>query len=146
MLGLAAAAPGQEIEVAKAELELARDVREVERRALVASNLPLTAREAEIFWPLYGDYRRDRSKASARRQALIVELSASGNALTDEAASRLLDEYLSLERADLEARTRWVKRFTRVLAGRQVARFFQIENKLDAQTRMELAALIPLVR
>jgi hypothetical protein len=39
-----------------------------------------------------------------------------------------------------------VKQFAKVLPGTKVARFYQIENKLDAVVRYEMAGQIPLVK
>ena len=40
----------------------------------------------------------------------------------------------------------FVPRFGKVIPATQVARFFQIDNKLDAVINAELAKLIPLAR
>ena len=37
------------------------------------------------------------------------------------------------------------RRFSKALPGRKVARFYQIENKMDAIVRYELAETIPVV-
>ena len=39
----------------------------------------------------------------------------------------------------------YVAEFAKVLPGRKVARFYQIENKMDAVIRYDLAATIPVV-
>ena len=39
----------------------------------------------------------------------------------------------------------YVGEFAKVLPGRTVARFYQIENKMDAVLRYDLAAHIPVV-
>jgi len=57
----------------------------------------------------------------------------------------LLDETLSLEEARSKVRREYVSRFRKVLPDRAVARFFQIERKLDAVVNAELAERVPLV-
>ena len=42
-------------------------------------------------------------------------------------------------------RRKYVDQFAEVLPGRKVARFYQIENKVDAVIRYDLAATIPVV-
>jgi hypothetical protein len=42
-------------------------------------------------------------------------------------------------------RRAYVDEFAKVLRGKKVARFYQIENKMDAVTRYELAAEIPVL-
>jgi len=48
------------------------------------------------------------------------------------------------ERAKIRAK--YVKKFKKVLEPKNVLRFFQVENKLDAMIIAELAAEIPLAK
>jgi hypothetical protein len=52
-------------------------------------------------------------------------------------------------RLESQARTKiresYLKQFSKVLPGLKVARFYQIENKLDVVVRYEMAERIPLV-
>jgi hypothetical protein len=65
--------------------------------------------------------------------------------LSETLAGQLLDETLSLEEARSKVRREYVSRFRKVLPDRAVARFFQIERKLDAVVNAELAERVPLV-
>ena len=68
------------------------------------------------------------------------------DSLTDEAARKMLDEYLSIDRARNGVKSTFVPRFGKVIPAKQVTRFFQIDNKLDAVINAELAKLVPLAR
>jgi hypothetical protein len=65
--------------------------------------------------------------------------------LSETLAGQLLDETLSLEEARSKVGREYVSRFRKVLPDRAVARFFQIERKLDAVVNAELAERVPLV-
>ena len=65
--------------------------------------------------------------------------------MTDDEASALLNDYLSYEKELLKTRTKYAKKMSKVLSGRTVARFFQIENKMDTIIEYELAGEIPLI-
>jgi hypothetical protein len=65
--------------------------------------------------------------------------------LSDAMAGQLLDESLSIEEARTQVRRQYMSRFRRMLPDRQVARFFQVETKLDAVVNAELAERVPLV-
>jgi hypothetical protein len=43
-------------------------------------------------------------------------------------------------------KSRYVPRFKKVMSARKVARFFQVDNKLDAAINADLVEQIPLVR
>jgi hypothetical protein len=61
-------------------------------------------------------------------------------------AGRLLTDYMDIERAHVDVKGQYLPRFQSVLPMRKVARFFQVDNKLDKKIQAELAAEIPLTR
>jgi hypothetical protein len=128
------------------EIELTRAAIQVRRQALVTAAMDLEGREAESFWPLYRDYRLDMAKVNDRYVKLLVAYLEAYDSLTDEAAGRLVDEYLGIERARTGIKTAYVPRFSKIMSAKKVARFFQVDNKLDAVIDAELAQMIPLIR
>jgi hypothetical protein len=61
-------------------------------------------------------------------------------------AEKLLNDYLSIEKARLDVKAKYIPRFRKVMPPKKVARFFQVDNKLDALINADLASQIPLVR
>jgi hypothetical protein len=112
----------------------------------VAANLGLSGEQGAAFWPLYRDYRAALEKLGAREVKLVTDFAQAYDNLTDEQARTLLDEATAVEGERAKLKQQYVKRFAKVLPGVKLARYFQIENKLDAVIRMELAAGIPLAR
>ncbi len=106
----------------------------------------MTAEEGQRFWPLYNQYRGDVSAVQDKRVKVITDYAAKYQALTDADARKLLDEYLGYQAAALKLRERYVGKFSKVLPGTKLARFFQIENKLDALTELTIASNIPLTK
>ncbi len=128
------------------DIELTRAAIQVRRQALVTAVMDLEPRESEVFWPLYRDYRAEMAKVNDRLVKLLVGYLDSYETLSDEAATKLVNEALSIERARNSVKTKFVPRFGKVLPARKVARFFQVDNKLDAVINADLAHLIPLAR
>jgi hypothetical protein len=128
------------------EIELLRSMAQTERQAVVAGNLMLTAQESQGFWPLYNQYRSDVSAVQNKRVKVITDYAAKHQTLTDSDARKLLEEYLDYEAAVLKLRERYVSKFAKVLPGTKLARFFQIESKLDALTDLTIANNIPLTK
>lgn len=128
------------------EIELLRSMAQTERQAVVASNLTLTAEEGQSFWPLYTQYRADVSAVQNKRVKVITDYAAKYESLTDGDARKLLDEYLSYQSATLKLREKYVGKFSKVLPGTKLARFFQIESKLDALTDLTIANNVPLTK
>ena len=58
---------------------------------------------------------------------------------------KLVDDYLAVEADRVKVKRAYLDEFAKALPGRKVARFYQIENKMDAVIRYDLAATIPVV-
>lgn len=130
----------------ESELELTRAVIQVQRQSIVTQAMDLEPSEAEAFWPLYRSYRIEMMKIGDRMVKLLDTYIDNYETMTDPTATRILDEYLKIEKARLDVKTKYVPRFRKVLPSRKVARFFQVENKLDAMILVEMAASVPVVR
>ena len=128
------------------DVELTRAAIQVRRQALVTAVMDLEGREAEAFWPLYRDYRTAMATVNDRYVKLVVTYLDTFDKLADDAATGMLNEALSIERARLDVKSQFIPRFGKVMPARKVARFFQIDNKLDAVIAADMAKMIPLAR
>jgi hypothetical protein len=128
------------------EIALTRAAIQTRRQAIVTAAMDLTAPESQAFWPIYRDYRSDMAKVDDRLVDLIMVYAGNYTSMTDDMAAKLLNDYLDIERARLDVKDRYVPRFMSVLPAGKVARFFQVDNKLDKKIQAELAAEIPLTR
>jgi hypothetical protein len=127
------------------QIRLTRAVIQTERHAIVAEGMDLTKEEADAFWPLFRRYHQEIDVVGDREVQLILDYAEHHQAMTDDRASALLDEYLSIQKAILKIQTRYVKQFRKIMSSKKVTRYFQLENKLDAMIDAEMAAQIPLV-
>ena len=128
------------------EIELTRAAIQVRRQALVTAGMDFDGKEADAFWPLYRDYRVAMARVNDRYVKLVGEYLSVYEKLPDDAATRIMNEYLDIERARIAVKTEYVPRFGAAMPARKVARFFQIDNKLDAVMNADLARMIPLAR
>ena len=116
-----------------------------ERKIMVMKEMNLTAEEAEKFWPLYEEYRNEMSIVADIRARIITDYAANYSNMTNELAEELLDDYVDFMDQQQGLTKRYIKKFRAILPDRKVARYFQLEHKLDAAVDFELAARIPLV-
>jgi hypothetical protein len=133
-------------EASRTEMEAIRDAIRADKKAVVAANLDLTEGEAKAFWPIYDRYQADLQAVRDRAAKVVEEYAASYEKISDDQASNLTAAYLLAEQDGAALRRAYLVRVASALPGRKLARFYQIENKLDAIVRYELAAAIPLVR
>lgn len=143
--GLVQAADKSAADAAQARPEVLLDSIRANRKALVAVNLQLSPEEAGRFWPLYDRYQTEIAAVGDRVVALVGDYTASFHDLSDEKALKLMEDYVAAEAERIQVRRTYLPEFAKVLPGRTVARFYQIENKMDAVLRYELAATIPVV-
>ena len=142
--GLGAAESGSDA-AKQSELQLLLDAIRANRKALVAASLTLNADEAAKFWPVYDRYRGEANKAGDRFAAVVEDYTASYANLSNDKAMKLVQDYLAAEADRIEVKRAFVPEFAKVLPGRSVARLYQIENKMDAVIRYDLASTIPVV-
>jgi hypothetical protein len=131
-------------EMTPGEVELTRSVVQTQRKAIVEMNMALDNETAKTFWPLYNEYQDGLRKVNDRSVALIQDYAGSWLELSDEKAASLTDEMLSIQMEKAKVRRSFAKKFRKQLPAKAVARFFQIENKLDAIVNYDLAASVPL--
>jgi hypothetical protein len=149
IVGVSAAAvraePASGGEATEASLEVLLNAVRSNRKALVAVNLGLTDAEAAKFWPVYDRYQKEINVVGDRWLAVIEDYVASFPDLSNEKATKLVEDYLAVEADRVQVRRSFVPDFAAVLPGRKLARLYQIENKMDAVIRYDLAARIPVV-
>ena len=122
-----------------------RDAVGKDRRDIVKANMLLTNSEAARFWPLYDQYRTEMHKVGDRRLKVITDYAANRNAMSEDEAMRLLKEAIDIDKEKLDIQGDYVKKFNKELSARTTARFFHIEQKLDAIGDAARAAKIPLI-
>jgi hypothetical protein len=128
------------------EIRLTRGAIQAERQEIVTQAMDLTPEEMQTFWPLYREYRLEAAKIGDRIVALIQRYAANYDGLTDAMASKLVADFVKLEQARANLKAKFLPRFKKVLPAKKVARFYQVENKLDVLILSEMGESIPLVR
>ncbi len=127
-------------------MEMTRDVIRTERKALVAANMQLSDTESKMFWPVYNEYQEEIRKINDRRLELLQSYAYAYENLTETQAEAFLQESMDIQKAKLELQQTFVPKLRKVLSPKMVARFFQIDRKLDAIIEYDLVGEIPLVR
>ena len=127
-----------DVRVAVAQTEEMRD-------RVVRANIALTTGEADEFWPLYAEYREKLGPVTREQIKVVVEYSTVHTNLSDEKATSLFDQWLSLRKKESKIKSKYLKKFRRILSPKHAIRYIQIENKLDAAIEWDAAVNIPLV-
>ena len=129
-------------------MQILRDKVKADKRLAVAQNMELTDSEAKSFWPIYESYQADLAKINERMKQVIITYADAyrAGAVPNETALKLLQESLATQDAEAQLARSYVPKLEKALPEWKVARYIQIETKIRALVRYELAAAIPLVQ
>jgi hypothetical protein len=127
-------------------MQILLDKVKADKKLVVATNMDLTDAEGKAFWPIYDDYQKDLQGLNERLAKTILAYADvyNKNTLTDEQANSLANEALAIDQDEVTMRKTYTTRLNGVLPGKKVARYLQIENKIRAVIRYQLADNIPL--
>lgn len=103
-----------------------------DKKLLVAANMELTEAEAKGFWPLYQRYQDELFLLRARTGKLIKDYAEAYKDITDDKAKALLDEFVIIDSLGQKLREAYLPEFRKVFPEKKVARYYQIENKIQA--------------
>jgi polyhydroxyalkanoate synthesis regulator phasin len=143
-IGFTASAPAQNTPADN--MEIVKEKVRADKKLFIVTNMELTESEAKAFWPVYEAYQAELGKLRDRDSNLIDEFAANFGTMSDDAAKKLLDDSLSIESAYLNLRQSYLEKFRDVLPDTKVARYYQLENKIEAVLRYEQAKRIPLIQ
>ena len=145
MLLLLAAAPAPAEEKTDS-MEALRDAIQADKKAYISEYLQLTQAEGKEFWPYYNSYQFDLQKVNERLIKLIDDYAKVYQNMSDQDAVKMVDEYLAIERDQLKLKELYFRTLRKTLPVKKVTRYMQLENKINALVKFELAKKIPLVK
>jgi len=128
-------------------MEILKQKLKADKKLIVAGNMDLSEADAKKFWPVYDAYQKDLEQVNQKLGQTIKEYAEAFNKgpVQDNTAKKLLNEVLSLDEQETKLKRTYADKLEKVLPYSKVARYIQIENKIRALIKMELAQQIPLV-
>ena len=128
-------------------MDILRQKIKADKKLVVAQNLQLTDAEGTAFWPVYEAYQKDLQQLNQRIGAVVMAYANAYNKgpVANDVAKKLIDEALAVDDAEAKMKASYAAKVLGTLPATKAARYIQIENKIRAAIRYELAAGIPLV-
>ena len=127
-------------------LDLKKKIMFDQKRLVVMENMEFTEEEAAAFWPVYDKHQEELFQINQRGAKLILAYASVYQTLTDEQAVKLVDEYYDIQDDRIAVMKKMAVDVGKVLPGKKAFRYLQVEAKLSAIGRYELAKEIPLAR
>lgn len=101
-----------------------------EKIAFLTTELDLSTKEAQEFWPVYNEYMKEIENA---QKAIYVNYKALNEAIKEakpeKEIAECLDKYLKAQEDKAELTTESVKKFRKVLSEEKVAKLYLAEEK-----------------
>jgi hypothetical protein len=127
-------------------MQMVREKVRTDKKLLIAENMQLTEREAAAFWPVYEQYQQQLRTLADRALQMVEHYADHYDSMSEAAAEKLLDDFITLEGDRVKILQAYRPKFAEALPANKVARYFQLENKIDAVVAYALAETIPLVK
>lgn len=129
-------------------MQILREKIKADKKLLVATNMDLTESEAKGFWPIYERYQKDLQNINQRIVKVLDSYADDyrNKSLTDDKAKKLINEALAIEQAEADLKSAYAPKLSKVLPVKKVVRYLQIENKIRAIVKYDIASGVPLVR
>ena len=144
----AAKAPADPAKV-RAEVDKAIETMRKDARAgksdILGKTMELDSTQAAAFWPIYKQYEAELQTVNNDRLAIIQDLAEHFDALDDAKAKALLDRQIVYEEKKLALAKKYKDEMLKVLPAKTVARFFQVDSRLNKLAELAIASDIPLV-
>ncbi|HXW93545.1 MAG TPA: hypothetical protein VEK33_23550 [Terriglobales bacterium] len=110
---------------------------------VIKAGMQFNEKDAAIFWPIYKNYETEQAKLNDKRIEGIKIYSDKWATLTDAEARDLAEKSLDLESRMADLRKKYFVNFNKVLPGAVVAKFFQLEYRLDLLVDLKIASELP---
>jgi len=134
---------------ADTNMEILKEKLKADKKLLVAANMSLSEAEGKKFWPLYDAYQKDLMQVNERLGKTIAAYAEAYNkgqgTIEEGTAKKLLQEVLAVEEDEVKLKRSYAEKVGKVLPATKTARCIQLENKIRAVIKYEIAAQIPLV-
>ena len=128
------------------DVQMLLDKIQTDKRAVILSEMELDDSQLAAFTPIYDEYQVERRAIQERGVDLINAYAANYDTMTDEAAGKLLKDWLKLRENELALVKKYSKKFDKVLPTTDVLRFVQLENKLNTILSLPGIRAIPLAK
>jgi hypothetical protein len=140
------ATPALALGAGNTDMELLAEKIKADKKLLVGLNMSLTNEEASNFWPLYEAYQKELQTVNREIGRLIVEFSEAyaKGPIPNDTAKQIRNDVLALEEKELRLKRTNADKMEKVLPAWKVMRYMQIESKIRAVLKFELARQIPL--
>ena len=127
-------------------IELLRSDVKAKKVEIITAGMALAEEDATVFWPIYRKYQYDLDLLNDELLALLKDYAQHYENLTSKKATALAGQIFTLQEKKLKLRKTYFEEFNKVLAPKIVARYVQLDNRLNLLLDLQLASRVPLAK
>jgi hypothetical protein len=125
------------------EIESLRSDIKADKVAIINDTMKFTPQESAAFWPIYKKYEYDLGSLNDDRVKLIKSYADKFMTMTDADAKDLSSKAFDFESRRVDLKKKYFKEFNQKMPATTVAKFFQLEHRLDLLIDLKLASELP---
>ncbi|SEW43550.1 hypothetical protein [Chitinophaga arvensicola] len=132
-------------QAANEDLAVIQTVFGKEKKAVVEQYMQLDNSQATAFWQLYGAYESNRRELSRERLVILNDYAKAYDQLDDKTATSLAERTITNDMAYDKFHKRYFKKFSKIIGGKNAAKFFQLELYFQNAIRSSILDEIPFI-
>ncbi len=116
-----------------------------EKKAVVEQYMQPDSNQSGAFWQLYGAYESNRRELSRERLVILNDYAKAYNQLDDKTALSLANRTIANDMAYDKFHKRFLKKFTKIIGGKNAVKFFQLERYFQSAVRSSILDEVPFI-
>ncbi|WP_436489489.1 hypothetical protein [Chitinophaga sp. ARDCPP14] len=132
-------------QAANEDLSVIQTVFGKEKKAVVEQYMQLENSQSNAFWQLYGAYESNRRELSRERLVILNDYAKAYNQLDDKTALSLANRTITNDMAYDKFHKRYLKKFTKIIGGKNAVKFFQLELYFQNAVRSFILDEVPFI-
>lgn len=101
--------------------------------AFLTNKLNLTAKEAQLFWPLYNEYSQKMEALRKAKKSEFDEIKSKNATPSDKEISVFMEEVFSTKQKELDLQKEYYTKYTKIFPMKKVALLYQAENQFKKE-------------
>jgi hypothetical protein len=132
-------------QVTKEDVDVIQTAFGKEKEDLVKKYMAIPLELDAAFWSTYDKYEEERKSLGREKMALIEEYVKGYDGLDDKKAAELMTKKLKMGESYGKLQKKYFDAMTKVIGGKNAAKFFQLEDYLENIIRLGIQESIPFI-
>lgn len=132
--------------MSESDFELMRSDIRTKKATLIADRMKFTDQEAAAFWPVYRQYETDLAAINDKKVSIMKDYVNHHQSLNDKQAKQLAEDVFDVDQKTLDLRTKCFGALEKVLPGKTIVRWLQLERRLQLLVDAQLSKDLPVIQ